>query len=226
MVKFAYLKDIIVMAAGLFAIFFFGPVALGLTAFTGYIHGNSEKFRKHLKSNVPSGKLSRRIVRAVKVVSVKSGNFYDIHKMTSLTLLILSVLNVVVKFRKLLKMEAKLQRYFTIFEALGAFPYKFSLQAVTSKYSMKLKPLKHQKTWIFYLISLIFHLVKITISLAINFNIYVETKQYVTLIYNILWCVILCSVISQTLPQTFGRLEMMQLGNGTVQYMRNLEEGE
>ncbi|CAL8145180.1 unnamed protein product [Orchesella dallaii] len=88
-IKLAYLRDVIIMITGIFSIFFFGPVVLVLTTFTGWIHENSKKVKRHLNSQGQgfSGKLARRILRAVKVVAVKSGNFYDIHKITSLTLL-------------------------------------------------------------------------------------------------------------------------------------------
>jgi len=124
-------------------------------------------------------------------------------------------------------MEHKLQRYFKTFEHLGAFPYNFKLIPGTLDYTIKLKHgLLNHKAWNFYVISIIIHLAKIAITLALNFEGYLANLQYFKLIYTCLWCVILCSIISQTLPQTFGRVEMMQLGNGATLFMRNLEEGK
>jgi len=86
-VKLTFLKSFIVVALGGISIVFCGIFISLLTALAGSVHSSSRKFLRNLKSQQHKGNFSKCVMKAVKIMAVKSGCLYEIHMETSLTLL-------------------------------------------------------------------------------------------------------------------------------------------
>ncbi len=87
LIKLAYLQNYLITSCGLLGMICFGMVLLVVITLNSSVHENSSDFFTHIHSTSVGGKLGRRLIHALKVVSVKSGNFYEIRRNTCLTAL-------------------------------------------------------------------------------------------------------------------------------------------
>ncbi|CAL8109049.1 unnamed protein product [Orchesella dallaii] len=60
-----------------------------MTLFGSMVHQNSVKLETNLKKRLIKGRYLRRLLRTYKIESVKSGSFYEIHRITTLTVVAL-----------------------------------------------------------------------------------------------------------------------------------------
>lgn len=88
LIKLAYLNNFLITSCGALCIICCGMTLLIVTTLTSGVHKNSSIFVNHIYSTSIRGKLERCLVNSLKVVSVKSGNFYEIHRNTCLTALV------------------------------------------------------------------------------------------------------------------------------------------
>ncbi|CAL8145189.1 unnamed protein product [Orchesella dallaii] len=86
-VRMAYMANVIITGLGILCILICGSILLVVTTIAGTINEQSLMFVRHVKGKGYRGSLGRRIVRAFKIVSVKSGNLYEVKRLTSLTVL-------------------------------------------------------------------------------------------------------------------------------------------
>ncbi len=87
LIRLAYLNNFLITSCGALCILCCGMILLLITTLTSSVHENSSNFVNHINSTSAKGKLEKRLVYSLKVVSVKSGQFYEIRKNTCLTAL-------------------------------------------------------------------------------------------------------------------------------------------
>lgn len=86
-IKLAHLKNFIVTVCGILTFVSCGSILAIITTLCGCVHSNCQKLVIHVNNFGYKGSLERRVLRSFKVEAVKSGNFYEIRKVTSLTVL-------------------------------------------------------------------------------------------------------------------------------------------
>ncbi|CAL8145192.1 unnamed protein product [Orchesella dallaii] len=86
-IKMAYLANVFITGLGILCFTVCGSVLMLVTTLTAGIHEQSSQFLCHIKAHGYRGKCARRIVRAIHVVTVRSGSLYDIKRITTLTVL-------------------------------------------------------------------------------------------------------------------------------------------
>ncbi len=87
LIRLAYLNNFLITSCGALCIICCGIVLLVITTLTSSVHESSLTFVEHIYSTSAKGKLERRLVNCLLVVSVNSGQFYEIHRNTCLTAL-------------------------------------------------------------------------------------------------------------------------------------------
>lgn len=87
LIKLAYLNNFLITSCGVLCMMCCGMVLLIVTTLTSGVHKNSLQFVHHICCNSARGTNERCLINSLKVVSVKSGNFYEIHRNTCLTAL-------------------------------------------------------------------------------------------------------------------------------------------
>jgi len=82
-----HLNSFILKAFGTGVIFCCASALVIMTSFMGCVHQESTKYLRYLKRNKVPDKMSMKVLRSIKIESVECGSFYEVRKITSLTLL-------------------------------------------------------------------------------------------------------------------------------------------
>lgn len=86
--KLLYLKSVLITGFGIMTIFCCGILLVVITSLTATVNENSTQYRQFLiKDKVYSQQFARKHLKAYKLMSIRCGEYYDIRKITSLTLL-------------------------------------------------------------------------------------------------------------------------------------------
>lgn len=122
-------------------------------------------------------------------------------------------------------MERFIHKMFRFYYILIAFPYILSWEpGLRTKFSLKRNTL-HFTLWL-----LSFGLCAVYFLVALGFlhtlvPIYLTNLQYDKLSFHCLWTAFALNFLSQQLPHLFKGQQVIQLGNGLTDFVKNIEQG-
>lgn len=124
-----------------------------------------------------------------------------------------------------MKMEFALQKFYKFYELIGTYPYNIRLLPDSLDYEILLEHGRIRYRWKLLTICSFIHMLKVGIGFFLSLRFYVESNDYLRLMFHCLWSISFVIILSMHFAFIFCKVEVMQLANDTVVCMQKFEKG-